>query len=192
MTFKLQGLPRTSLEGSGQAQLPQLRLHGVRELLQGPRVQAHGESCFVSSTGVVHFRVFREPPSGKRSGEGKFLTGSAAHLKSGAHHHPPPAYPSFPSPSAAGSSQPGAPARENQGFRNRALGTSSYLTLPLYRISRVLLPRSPHQPFSSSPPFFENTHSFTSSLVRLVKRRPTSPLNFLLTYRIKVRSVWSY
>ena len=30
-----------------------------------------------------------------------------------------------------------------------------------------------------------NTYSFTSSLVRLVKRRPTSPLNFLLTYRAK-------
>ena len=31
----------------------------------------------------------------------------------------------------------------------------------------------------------KNTYSFTSSLVRLVKSRPTSPFNFLLTYRMK-------
>jgi hypothetical protein len=33
--------PPTFLEGSGQPQLPQLWLHGVRELLQGPWIQAH-------------------------------------------------------------------------------------------------------------------------------------------------------
>lgn len=39
--------------------------------------------------------------------------------------------------------------------------------------------------FSFPPPPL-STHSFTSSFVRLVKRRPTSPLNFLLTYKTKV------
>lgn len=76
VTFQLWGRPCTFLEGRGQAQLPQLWLHGVRELLQGPRVQAHGESGFVPSSGVVHLRVFREPPEGKEKWqEGRFPPG---------------------------------------------------------------------------------------------------------------------
>ena len=67
MISHLQGHPSTFLEGRGQAQLSQLGLHGVGELLQGPWVQVHSESGFVPCSGIVHFRVLREPSEGKEN-----------------------------------------------------------------------------------------------------------------------------
>jgi len=51
-----------------------------------------------------------------------------------------------------------------------------------------LIPSRETSPTFPFPPLLQSTYSSTSSLVRLVKRRPTSPLNFLLT--CKTRGGW--
>lgn len=66
----------TFLERRGQPQLPQLRLHGVGELLQGPRVQAHPVRCLVPCTGKVQLPELGEPP-GTQRGNRSFSWGRA-------------------------------------------------------------------------------------------------------------------
>lgn len=177
--FQLQGLPHTSLEGSGQAQLPQLWLHGVGELLQGPWVQGHSESGFVSGSSEVHFRVFRKPPQEKTSSRrgGSWL----AHQPCMKLASPGLAAPPCPCLLLAGS-QLGAQCCRERGLRSSVPGTSFH-PIPPYRTK---------YPDYSFLLVLKCTYSFTSSFVRLVKRRPTSPLNFLLTYRTEVGSAQSH
>lgn len=59
----------TFLQRCGQPQLPQLWLHGVGELLQGPRVQAHPVRRLVPSTGKVQLPELGEPPGTQMGNE---------------------------------------------------------------------------------------------------------------------------
>lgn len=157
--FQLQELPHTSLEGSGQAQLPQLWLHGVGELLQGPWVQGHSESGFVSGSSEVHFRVLRKPPQEKTSGRrgGSWL----AHQPCMKLASPGLAGPPCPCLLLAGS-QLGARCCRERGLRSSVPGTSFH-PIPPYRT------KYPDYSFPASP----QTHLLIHFLLCAVGEKET-------------------